>query len=179
MMSPKSARSPMPWILAVSAAVTAFLIWWIYLKTPGAAEAPWIEALPALNATFNTLAALCLTAGFFAIRRKEKTVHLRFMIAALVFSGLFLGSYLTYHHFHGDTPFPGEGWVRPAYFAILISHIVLSVVMLPMILATLNFAARGQFASHKKIARFTLPIWLYVSVTGVVVFFFLKVYTGS
>ncbi len=176
MTSPRSSRNPMPWILAVSSAVTAFLVWWIYLKTPGAAEAPWIEALPALNATFNTLAALCLTMGFLAIRRKRKTVHLRFMIAALVFSALFLCSYLTYHHFHGDTPFPGEGWVRPIYFAVLISHIVLSVMMLPMIFATLTFAARRQFASHKKIARFTLPIWLYVSVTGVVVYFFLKAY---
>ena len=86
-------------------------------------------------------------------------------------------SYLTYHHFHGDTPFPGQGWIRPVYFFILISHILLSMAMLPMILGTVIYAFRGRFEVHRRIARFTLPIWLYVSVTGVVVFFFLQAYT--
>lgn len=177
MAFPPTARpSPLPWILALSATVTAFLIWWIYFKTPGTTEAGWVTALPAANATFNTLAAVCLIAGYAAIRRGRWQVHKRWMLSAVGFSALFLASYLLYHHYHGDTPFTGQGWVRPVYFAILISHVVLSIVMLPMILATLTFALRGQIPSHRRIARITLPIWLYVSVTGVVIFFFLKVW---
>jgi len=171
-----SNRGLLFWILTISAVVTAFLIWWIYFKTTGTSEARWISMLPAANATFNSLAAVCLVAGWAAIRQGRREVHKRWMLSALTFSALFLASYLLYHHFHGDTPFPGEGWVRPVYFAILISHVLLSIVMLPMILTTLTFAFREQFPSHRKIARFTLPIWLYVSVTGVVIFFFLKAF---
>ena len=168
--------NPLPWILLTSALVSAFLIWWVYFKTAASSEAAWIGALPALNATLNTFCALCLVMGFRMIRRGEREAHKRFMLGAVGFSACFLISYLTYHHFHGDTPFPGQGWVRPVYFAVLISHIVLSILMLPMILSTLFHALRGQFMDHRKIARYTLPIWLYVSVTGVVVFFFLKAY---
>ncbi|MCG8459997.1 MAG: DUF420 domain-containing protein [Holophagales bacterium] len=169
---------PMPVIFGLSAAIAAFLVWWIYFKTTATSEAAWIRLLPATNATFNTLAALCLSLGFLAIRRKKRKAHIRFMLSAVVFSALFLVSYLVYHHYHGDTPFPGQGWIRPTYFAILISHIVLSVVMLPMILSTLFFAGTGRFAKHRRIARWTLPIWLYVSVTGVAIFFLLSAYTG-
>ena len=176
-MSPLTARyrNPLPWILLLSTGISAFLIWWVYFKSTAVSQEPWVSALPAFNATFNTLCAVCLVAGFASIRRGHREVHKRFMLAALVFSTLFLGSYLLYHHFHGDTPFDGHGWVRPVYFALLISHIVLSIVMVPMILSTLTFALRRQFVSHRKIARLTLPIWLYVSVTGVVVFFFLQI----
>ncbi|MEM9553474.1 MAG: DUF420 domain-containing protein [Acidobacteriota bacterium] len=167
------------WILLLSGAITAFLVWWIYFKTAATSDAAWISALPAVNATFNTLAAICLVAGFAAIRRRDIARHKAFMVSAVGFSALFLVSYLVYHHYHGDTPFPGVGWVRPVYFAILISHIVLSIVMLPMILSTLTFSLRGRFASHRRIARWTLPIWLYVSVTGVVIFFMLAAYAGS
>jgi len=82
-----------------------------------------------------------------------------------------------HHHFHGDTPFPGQGFIRPIYFAILISHIDLSVIALPMVLTTLYYAATAQYQTHRKIARYTFPIWLYVSVTGVAVFLFLQAYT--
>ncbi|MEM6792792.1 MAG: DUF420 domain-containing protein [Acidobacteriota bacterium] len=167
-------RDPMPAILLISAGLTAFLVWWIYFKTTAVATAGWVAHLPALNATFNTLAAVCLVAGFRAIRQKRKEAHLRWMLSALTFSALFLVSYLLYHHYHGDTRFTGQGFIRPVYFFILISHVLLSIVMLPMILSTLFFSANKKFASHKKIARWTLPIWLYVSVTGVVIFFFLK-----
>lgn len=169
-------KSPVGWFLGTSAAIAAFLVWWIYFKTPGASDAGWISALPAANATFNTLAALCMTAGWIAIRRGDRTLHPKLMLTGVAFSALFLVSYLLYHHYQGDTPFPGEGWVRPFYFGILISHILLSVVMLPMILSTLYFAWRRRFASHRRIARWTLPIWLYVSVTGVVIFFFLRAF---
>lgn len=177
-MSTPQRHNPLPWILAISAAITAFLVWWIYFKSTATSQAGWIASLPAANATFNTLCAVCLLIGYWHIRAGRRELHQRFMVSGVVFSALFLVSYLTYHHYQGDTPFPGQGAIRPVYFAILISHIVLSVVMLPMILGTLYHAARGRFASHRKIARYTLPVWLYVSITGVVIFFLLEAYKG-
>jgi putative membrane protein len=171
------ARKPVPVILGLSVAIAAFLIWLIYFK--GRIAAPeWVGALPAANALFNSLSALCLISGYISIRRRNRLVHLRFMVSATVFSALFLVSYVTYHYFHGDTKFPGHGWVRPVYFFILISHISLSMVALPLILTTLWFALRNQFRFHRGVARWTFPIWLYVSVTGVLVYFILKAYTS-
>ena len=162
---------------ALSVLVAAFLIWLIYFK--GRSAAPeWVSSLPAANAAFNSLSALCLLAGYLRIRRKDKATHKRFMLAATFFSALFLVSYITYHSFHGDTHFPGQGWVRPAYFALLISHIGLSMVALPLIFATLYFSLSGQFRFHRNVARWTFPVWMYVSVTGVLVFFVLRAYTG-
>ena len=160
-------------IVALSAAIAAFLIWLIYFK--GKVSAPdWVGFLPGANATFNSLSALCLVLGYINIRRGNRTVHKRFMLTATFFSAMFLVSYITYHYFHGDSLFPGHGWIRRVYFSILITHIGLSMVALPLILSTLWFGLGSQFRSHKKIARWTFPIWLYVSVTGVVVYFFLK-----
>jgi len=170
-------RSPIPVILALSAAIAAFLIWLIYFK--GRVAPPeWVLSLPAANALFNSLSALCLVCGFVNIKRGNRLVHMRFMVSATVFSALFLVSYITYHYFHGDTKFPGHGWVRPMYFALLISHIGLSMVALPLILATLWYATRSQFKFHRRVARWTFPIWLYVSVTGVIVYFVLRAYTA-
>jgi putative membrane protein len=104
-------------------------------------------------------------------------VHMRFMVGATVFSALFLLSYVTYHYFHGDTRFPGHGWVRPVYLSILASHILLSMIALPLILGTLWYALRTQFRFHRGVARWTFPIWLYVSLTGVVVYLVLRTYT--
>jgi putative membrane protein len=163
---------------ALSALVAVFLIWLIYFK--GRMAAPeWVASLPAANAAFNSLSALCLLAGYLRIRRKDKAAHKRFMLAATSFRRCFLMSYITYHSFHGDTRFPGQGWVRPAYFALLISHIGLSMVALPLIFATLYFSLSGQFRFHRKVARWTFPVWMYVSVTGVLVFFVLRAYTGT
>jgi len=163
---------------ALSVLVAAFLIWLIYFK--GRTAAPeWVSSLPGANAAFNSLSAVCLLGGYLRIRRKDKASHKRFMLAATCFSALFLVSYITYHSFHGDTHFPGQGWVRPAYFALLISHIGLSMVALPLIFATLYFSLSGQFQFHRKVARWTFPIWMYVSVTGVLVFFVLRAYTGT
>jgi putative membrane protein len=171
------ARKPVPVILALSASIAAFLIWLIYFK--GRVIGPeWISELPAANAFFNSLSAICLICGFINIRRRNRVVHMRFMLSATVFSALFLVSYITYHYFHGDTKFPGHGIVRPIYFFILITHISLSMVALPLILGTLWWALRSEFRFHKKIARWTFPIWLYVSVTGVIVFFMLRAYTS-
>jgi putative membrane protein len=170
------ARKPVPVILALSAAIAGFLIWLIYFKGKVAAPA-WVADLPAANALFNSLSAVCLILGFVNIKRGNRLVHLRFMLSATVFSALFLVSYITYHYFHGDTKFPGHGWIRPVYLSILASHIVLSMLALPLILGTLWWALRSEFRFHKKIARWTFPIWLYVSVTGVIVFFILRAYT--
>jgi putative membrane protein len=170
-------RRPMPAILALSALIAGFLIWLIYFK--GRVEAPnWVSFLPAANATFNSLSALCLIFGYVNIRRGNRVVHKRFMLSATLFSALFLVSYITYHFFHGDTLFPGHGWIRPVYFFVLITHIGLSMFALPLILGTLWFSLRGQFRSHKRVARWTFPIWLYVSLTGVIVFAILRTYVS-
>jgi putative membrane protein len=159
----------------VSACVAAFVIWLDYFKGK-LAEPQWVLALPSANAMFNSISAICLVAGYINIRRGNRETHKRFMLAALTSSALFLLSYITYHYFHGDTKFPGLGWIRPVYFFILISHIGLSVVSLPLVLITLWYAWRGQYNAHRAIARWTLPIWLYVSVTGVVVYAMLRAY---
>lgn len=166
-------RKPIVAILALSAAIASFLIWLIYFK--GRVAAPeWVLALPAANASFNALSALCLLLGYINIRRGNRITHMRFMLSAGLFSALFLTSYVTYHFFHGDTKFTGQGLIRTAYFFILITHIGLSMIALPLILTTLWFALRDQFRFHRRVARWTFPIWLYVSVTGVMVYFFLR-----
>lgn len=132
-----------------------------------------IENLPALNAVLNSLSALCLCSGYLAIRRERKDLHIRLMIAALSLSILFLASYLTYHWFHRATPYPRHDWTRPVYFAILLSHTVLAVVNVPLVVVTVVRAARKRLDAHRRIARWTLPIWLYVSVTGVAVYLML------
>lgn len=181
--SPKSAtynsdlaRKPVPVIIALSAGIAGFLVWLIYFK--GRIASPgWVSYLPGADAAFNSLSAACLILGYINIRRGKRLVHMRFMLSATVFSALFLLSYITYHYFHGDTKFPGHGWIRPVYFFILITHIGLSMTALPLILATLWYALRSQFRFHRRIARWTFPIWLYVSVTGVIVYFVLHAYT--
>ncbi|MFL6414377.1 MAG: DUF420 domain-containing protein [Bryobacteraceae bacterium] len=174
--APQLARKPIPVILALSAVIAGFLIWLIYFK--GRTAGPgWVAELPKANAVFNSLSAICLVLGYINIRRRNRLVHMRFMLSATVFSSLFLLSYITYHYFHGDTKFPGQGWIRPVYFLILITHIGLSTIALPLILGTLWYAVRTQFRFHRRVARWTLPIWLYVSVTGVIVFLVLNAYT--
>ncbi len=174
---PQLARKPLPVILALSAGIAAFLFWLIYFK--GRVAAPqWVAWLPSANAGFNSLSALCLICGYINIRRGNRVIHMRFMLSATVFSSLFLLSYITYHYFRGDVKFPGQGWIRPVYFFVLISHILLSMVALPLILGTLWYALRNQFRIHRRIARWTFPIWLYISVTGVIVYFMLRSYTS-
>lgn len=171
------ARKPVPVILVLSVGIAALLIWLIYFK--GRVLGPaWVRDLPTANAVFNTLSAICLVCGYWNIRRGNRLVHMRFMLSATVFSSLFLASYITYHYFHGDTKFPGHGLIRPVYFFILITHIGLSMLALPVILATLWYALRNQFRFHRRVARWTFPIWLYVSVTGVLVYAILRSYTA-
>ncbi len=132
-----------------------------------------ISDLPTVNATLNTTSAVLLTIGFLMIRRRKIIAHRNCMIAAFVVSGLFLTSYLIYHYHAGSTPFEGSGWIRTIYFAVLIPHIILAALILPLALITLYLALRKQFTKHRRIARWTLPIWLYVSVTGIIVYWML------
>ncbi|MCE2395296.1 DUF420 domain-containing protein [Candidatus Poribacteria bacterium] len=132
-----------------------------------------ISDLPTVNATLNTISTVLLTVGFLMIRRRKIVAHRNCMIAAFVVSGLFLTSYLIYHYHAGSTPFEGSGWVRSVYFAVLIPHIILAASILPLALITLYLALRKRFIKHRRIARWTLPIWLYVSITGIIVYWML------
>jgi uncharacterized membrane protein YozB (DUF420 family) len=132
-----------------------------------------ISDLPALNATLNAIAAALLVGGYIMIRRGRIAAHKRFMLSAFATSTLFLASYLVYHYNIGSRPFTGQGPIRVVYFTILITHVVLAAAILPMALITLNHALRARFERHVPIARWTLPVWLYVSVTGVVVYWML------
>ncbi|HEX2386604.1 MAG TPA: DUF420 domain-containing protein [Candidatus Binatia bacterium] len=132
-----------------------------------------LSDLPAVNATLNSASALLLAAGYLFIRRGEIAAHRRCMLAALTASALFLTSYLIYHYNVGSVPFAGRGWIRGVYFTILISHTILAVVIVPLVLITLTRALKANFLRHRAIARWTLPLWFYVSVTGVVVYWML------
>jgi putative membrane protein len=133
----------------------------------------YVPFLPHLNAILNSTSALLLLAGFRFIRRGRIRAHRNCQVTAFVTSTLFLISYLTYHYYHGATRFAGQGMVRPVYFTILITHTILAVAIVPLILVTLYRAARQDFIRHRLIARWTLPLWLYVSVTGVIVYLML------
>ena len=131
-----------------------------------------LSDLPAVNASLNGLSAIFLTAGYYFIRRKNKVAHRNCMVSAFVTSTVFLACYLTYHFsVKVVTKFPGQGWIRPVYFTILISHILLAFLIVPLVLMTLHRAVKARFELHKKIARWTWPIWMYVSVTGVLIYF--------
>ena len=132
-----------------------------------------ISDLPALNATLNGIAAALLVTGYVLIRQGRVQQHRRVMLAAFGTSALFLVSYLTYHANAGSRPFPGSGPIRAIYFTILITHVILAAAILPLALITLSRALRSRFDLHVRIARWTLPIWLYVSVTGVIVYLML------
>ena len=132
-----------------------------------------ISDLPLLNACFNTASAILLSAGYIFIKRGNQIAHRNCMISALVTSTLFLISYLTYHAFAGRTVFAHPAWFRPIYLGILLTHTVLAAVIVPLVLITVTFAFRGRFERHKRIARWTWPIWMYVSVTGVVIYLLL------
>jgi len=165
-----SVALPVAMIVAVSAAAVCFLLWLLYLHHPLDASVSRLRFLPALNALLNGLCTVALLAGFYFIRQRKIPAHRWSMIIAFVFSSLFLASYITNHALHGETHFPGFGTVKTVYLSILASHVILSVVALPMVLTTFFFSLSGRFRQHFKIARYTLPIWLYVSVTGVVVY---------
>ncbi len=157
----------------LSVAVTAFLVWLLLVNQGADVEAD-LSFLPAVNAGLNSVAAALIVAGWVAIRSGRRDLHRRLMLSAAAASGLFLVSYVTYHYAVGDTHYTGEGAIRAVYFGVLITHVLLSTVIVPMVLSAFFFAFKGRFGTHKKITRILTPIWLYVSVTGVVIFLMLR-----
>jgi uncharacterized membrane protein YozB (DUF420 family) len=129
-----------------------------------------VSALPHLNALLNAIAGVLLVRGWLLIRQHRWQQHRRYMIAAFITSALFLASYVTYHAQAGSRPFPGTGIARTIYFTILIPHVILAAAVLPLALMTLRRGLRRDDARHRRIARWTLPIWLFVSVSGVIVY---------
>ncbi len=126
--------------------------------------------LPALNATLNSAAAILLVCGWICIKRRKQAAHIAFMVLALLVSIAFLTSYVIYHLKVGSFPFQGKGWSRLVYFSLLISHVILAMVNVPLVLMTVIPAIRKRFDKHMRIARWALPVWLYVSVTGVIIY---------
>lgn len=160
----------------ISVGALGLLAWLLLIH--GGVKGPHVDLsfMPAVNASLNALTTMLLVSGWVAVKNKRADVHRYFMVAATATSALFLICYLTYHAVHGDTKFGGAGAIRPVYFTVLVSHIVLSAVVVPLLLTALWFAATKRFALHMKVTRKLLPIWLYVSVTGVAIFFFLRGY---
>jgi putative membrane protein len=176
-ISPRPVPGPvLATIFVVSGLAVSFLLWLLYVHHASSNFTGRWMFLPALNALLNGLCAIALCVGFYFIKHRQVQAHRRSMLLAFVFSSAFLASYIVNHALHGDTIFPGHGPVRTIYLAILASHVILSIVALPLVLTTFFFSLTGRFAMHRRIARITFPIWLYVSVTGVVVFAFLKAY---
>jgi putative membrane protein len=132
-----------------------------------------IQDLPTLNATLNSIAGVLLLWGYISIKQGKQELHKKLMVSALIVSAAFLTSYLIYHYHVPSKKFPDLGWIKTLYFLILFPHIILAVVMVPMILKTFFHAYKQDWEKHKKIARITFPIWMYVSVTGVIVYFML------
>jgi putative membrane protein len=161
-------------ILAISAAATLFLFWLIYVHPASDAARTQLTFLPALNALLNGLSATALLIGFTFIRARKIAAHRASMISAFGFSTLFLVSYILHHALHGDIRYPADGALRSVYLPLLASHILLAVIALPMVLVTFFFSLTGRFPQHRKIARWTFPLWLYVSVTGVVTYVMLR-----
>ena len=129
-----------------------------------------VTDLPALNASLNALATLFLLAGYVCVRRQKILAHRACMLAALATSALFLTSYLIYHYNVGSRPFTGTGAIRVVYFAVLISHVLLAIAIVPLVLVTVSRALTRRFDRHRRIARITWPLWMYVSITGVIVY---------
>ena len=160
------------WNAAVSTVAVA-IIGYILGRDAAPGGSIDLSFVPALNATCNALASVCLVSGWVAIRRKAVQFHRLCMVTALAMSAIFLVGYLAYHYVHGDTKYQGTGPMRAVYLIVLASHVILSMAVVPLSLTAFYFAFKRAFDKHKKVTRWALPIWLYVSVTGVVVYWML------
>lgn len=134
-----------------------------------------VTDLPTLNAILNFISTVLLTLGFIQIKKGNQETHKKFMVAALISSALFLISYVIYHYYAGSVPYPYHDWTRPLYFAILIPHVILAALMTPFILYIVWKAFQADFIKHKRMARFVWPVWMFVSVTGVIIYLMLYV----
>ena len=151
------------------------LLWLIYFQKPLASDSAFLVKLPSFNALMNGLSATCIVAGVLAIKKQDTLIHKRCMLMAFLFSTFFLTGYVLHHLFNGDTVFMGEGWIRLVYFFVLISHVILTFFALPLVLVTFFMALTNRIRIHKKMVKLTFPIWLYISVTGVMIYFLLKI----
>lgn len=158
----------------VSVAALLLLSWLLLVRRVGGEAGADLRFLPAVNATLNGTAALLLFAGGVAIRRGSMRAHRVFMVSAFVASSLFLICYLAYHAVHGDTRYAGTGTMRTLYLAVLATHVLLSTTVVPLALTAFWFALRREFRRHRRVTRVLWPIWMYVSVTGVAIFFMLR-----
>jgi len=173
-----STRTAIAAILLVSAVASAFLFWLIYVHPASDQASVRYAFLPALNAVLNGLSAVALLIGYVCIRARRVEAHRAAMIAAFGFSTLFLVSYILHHALHGDVRYPAHAALRSVYLPLLASHIVLATVTLPLLLVTFYFSLTGRIAQHRKIARWTFPLWLYVSITGVITYAMLRLAQG-
>ena len=173
-----STRPAIGAILAVSVGATVFLFWLIYVH-PAAASSAQYAFLPALNALLNGLSAITLLIGYTFIKAQRIMAHRAAMITAFGFSTLFLVGYILHHALHGDVRYPAHAALRSVYLPLLASHIILAVVALPLILVTFFFSLTGRIPQHRKVARWTFPLWLYVSITGVVTWAMLRLAQGQ
>ena len=135
-----------------------------------------LSNLPLINSILNSISTILLVIGFVQIRRGNRQLHQKIMWSAFFVSALFLVNYLIFHYQVGSVPFKGTGWVRPIYFTILITHIILAIAIVPLIIMTLSKAVQKKFELHRKIAKITWPIWMYVSITGVVIYLFMEAF---
>ncbi|MGA3262750.1 MAG: DUF420 domain-containing protein [Terracidiphilus sp.] len=165
-------------ILVISTAATAFLFWLIYVHPAADAASLRLAFLPALNALLNGLSATALLTGYTFIRVRHIRAHRAAMIAAFAFSTLFLTSYILHHALHGDVRYPAYAALRSVYLPLLASHILLAIIALPLVLVTFFFSLTGRIPQHRKVARWTFPLWLYVSITGVVTYAMLRLALG-
>lgn len=164
-------------IAVISIAVPALVIAMLKISPPDITHSIDLDFFPKFNAMVNTGTTLCLVAGLFFIKQKNSRVHRMAMLTALLLSAIFLLSYVVYHTLkEEDSRFGGEGAIRTVYFFILITHILLSAIVLPFVLKTFSFAFKADFVSHRKWAKFTYPLWLYVAITGVLVYVLMAPY---
>ena len=166
-------RLALPVIAVLSLVIVGAIAVLLLGAPPGGVPTTGVAALPALNAALNASCALLLVAGYVLIRRRRLAAHRACMLAAASVSTAFLVSYVVYHGLAGSRPFTGQGWTRAVYFPVLITHVVLAAAMVPFVLTTLYRALAGDFVRHARLARWTLPVWLYVSVSGVAVYWML------
>jgi putative membrane protein len=178
MSSAKSDRKFFIFNAIVSTAALSLLAWLLILRD-GESLGADLSFMPAMNAVLNSIAALFLASGWIAIVKGKRELHRYLMVGAFAASAIFLVGYLIYHYAHGDTPYPADAANRTLYFTVLISHIILSVPIVPLCLTQFYYARTKQFPKHRKVGRVLLPIWLYVSVTGVVIYFMLNAATGA
>lgn len=176
MNEPTTNRSGAPvWGAVVLALTVAFFLSWLtYWRTPTSGAPAWVVWLPGIAALANACAAVTLAWGFVMIRQRRLDAHRNAMLTAVGFSAIFFVAYVTRHYFHGDTVFEGAGIIRTLYLLMLVTHILGSIVVLILLPLSIRFAFLRQFDSHKKMNHWLLPIWFYVSVTGVAIYFALR-----